>query len=239
MYFFPEILKLVLAGRMGEAIEMTGRLYPGLLERNQNLLFLLKCRQFVEMVNGTDSEVCPPRCPRGPYTMTSPPSSPARNGLSKPVRSRSNSPSVTTSSSSSTTTSSTTNNSGHLTSAIQTSVIQSTKSYQQGSNNRNDSNGPSVEELNLNNVAMNGTSAMNDNVPVKSTDSVIKPISTGASQGSDVEMESEDRNCNEKSVSQANGYQNGTSHQPDEDLDEDEEEEMGKWGVLAQVHVFV
>nr|CAD7428239.1 unnamed protein product [Timema monikensis] len=59
------ILKLVLAGRMGEAIETTGKLYPGLLERNQNLLFLLKCRQFVEMVNGSDTEVCPPRCPRG------------------------------------------------------------------------------------------------------------------------------------------------------------------------------
>lgn len=52
------ILKLVLAGRMGEAIEMTSRLYPCLLEHNQNLLFLLKCRQFVEMVNGCDSEVC-------------------------------------------------------------------------------------------------------------------------------------------------------------------------------------
>lgn len=50
---------------MGEAIEATSKLYPGLLERNQNLLFLLKCRQFVEMVNGSDSEVCPPRCPRG------------------------------------------------------------------------------------------------------------------------------------------------------------------------------
>ncbi|CAG2059407.1 unnamed protein product, partial [Timema podura] len=59
------ILKLVLAGRMGEAIETTSKLYPGLLERNQNLLFLLKCRQFVEMVNGSDTEVCPPRCPRG------------------------------------------------------------------------------------------------------------------------------------------------------------------------------
>lgn len=51
------ILKLVLAGRMGEAIETTDRLYPGLLDRNQNLLFQLKCRQFVEMVNGSDSEV--------------------------------------------------------------------------------------------------------------------------------------------------------------------------------------
>jgi len=44
---------------MGEAIEMTNKLYPGLLESNRNLLFKLKCRQFVEMVNGTDSEVAP------------------------------------------------------------------------------------------------------------------------------------------------------------------------------------
>uniref|UniRef100_A0A8C7XDZ3 RAN binding protein 10 n=1 Tax=Oryzias sinensis TaxID=183150 RepID=A0A8C7XDZ3_9TELE len=52
------IQKLVLAGRVGEAIEATQQVYPGLLERNPNLLFMLKCRQFVEMVNGTDSEVC-------------------------------------------------------------------------------------------------------------------------------------------------------------------------------------
>uniref|UniRef100_A0A8C1PHM6 RAN binding protein 10 n=1 Tax=Cyprinus carpio TaxID=7962 RepID=A0A8C1PHM6_CYPCA len=51
------IQKLVLAGRVGEAIDATQQLYPGLLEHNPNLLFLLKCRQFVEMVNGTDSEV--------------------------------------------------------------------------------------------------------------------------------------------------------------------------------------
>lgn len=44
---------------MGEAIETTQQLYPGLLESdsNTNLLFMLKCRQFIEMVNGTDSEV--------------------------------------------------------------------------------------------------------------------------------------------------------------------------------------
>ncbi|KAJ0029575.1 hypothetical protein NQD34_004572 [Periophthalmus magnuspinnatus] len=51
------IQKLVLAGRVGEAIEDTQQLYPGLLDHNPNLLFMLKCRQFVEMVNGTDSEV--------------------------------------------------------------------------------------------------------------------------------------------------------------------------------------
>jgi len=49
-----KILKLVQMGRIGQAIEQTTRSYPGLLESNQNLLFMLKCRQFVEMVNGSD-----------------------------------------------------------------------------------------------------------------------------------------------------------------------------------------
>ncbi|KAF0311162.1 Ran-binding protein 9 [Amphibalanus amphitrite] len=52
-----KIQMLVLAGRMGEAIELTQRLYPGLLEKQQSLLFMLRVRQFIEMVNGTDSEV--------------------------------------------------------------------------------------------------------------------------------------------------------------------------------------
>ena len=42
---------------MGEAIEITQSLYPGLLESRPNLLFLLKVRQFIEMVDGSDSEV--------------------------------------------------------------------------------------------------------------------------------------------------------------------------------------
>lgn len=56
---FPvlEILKLVQMGRIGLAIEQTTRAYPGLLESNQNLMFMLKCRQFVEMVNGSDLDV--------------------------------------------------------------------------------------------------------------------------------------------------------------------------------------
>lgn len=49
-----KILKMILAGQMGEAIDLTMRLYPGLLESRPNLLFLLKCRQFIEMVNGSD-----------------------------------------------------------------------------------------------------------------------------------------------------------------------------------------
>ena len=52
--FFLDISKLVLMGRIGQAIDKTTRSYPGLLESNQNLLFMLKCRQFVEMVNGSD-----------------------------------------------------------------------------------------------------------------------------------------------------------------------------------------
>lgn len=56
-FSISEILKLVMSGRMGLAIEHTLRSYPGLLEKNQNLLFMLKCRQFVEMVNGSDFEV--------------------------------------------------------------------------------------------------------------------------------------------------------------------------------------
>ncbi|XP_053554119.1 ran-binding protein 10 isoform X3 [Bombina bombina] len=69
------IQKLVLAGRVGEAIEATQQLYPGLLDHNPNLLFMLKCRQFVEMVNGTDSEV---RCfsARSPKSQDSYPGSP-------------------------------------------------------------------------------------------------------------------------------------------------------------------
>uniref|UniRef100_A0A2M3Z038 Putative ran-binding protein n=1 Tax=Anopheles braziliensis TaxID=58242 RepID=A0A2M3Z038_9DIPT len=76
-----KIIKLVLSGRMGQAIEQTIRLYPGLLESNQNLLFMLKCRQFIEMVNGSDFDL------GTPSSRTSP---------------------------------------------VQTSVIQSTKSYQNG-----------------------------------------------------------------------------------------------------------
>ena len=52
-----KIQRLVLGGRMGEAIETTTTLYPTLLESRPNLLFLLKVRQFIEMVGGYDSEV--------------------------------------------------------------------------------------------------------------------------------------------------------------------------------------
>jgi len=49
------IQKLVLAGRMGDAITMTNRLYPGFLQRHPSLHFMLKVRQFIEMVSGNDT----------------------------------------------------------------------------------------------------------------------------------------------------------------------------------------
>lgn len=82
---------------MGEAIEMTQRLYPGLLEHNQNLLFMLKCRQFVEMVNGTDSDPFPRRCPPpgigsySPSYCTSPrPTSPIQTSVIQSTKNYSN-----------------------------------------------------------------------------------------------------------------------------------------------------
>lgn len=53
----PEIIKLILTGKMSQAIEHTLRSFPGLLENNKNLWFALKCRQFIEMINGADIEV--------------------------------------------------------------------------------------------------------------------------------------------------------------------------------------
>lgn len=49
------IQKLVLAGKLGEAISTVDQLYPGLLALNQDLHFRLKVRQFIEMVSGADT----------------------------------------------------------------------------------------------------------------------------------------------------------------------------------------
>lgn len=46
-----------MTGRISEAIDTTQSLYPGLLDQNSDLFFKLKCRQFIEMVNGCDGEV--------------------------------------------------------------------------------------------------------------------------------------------------------------------------------------
>ncbi|EEB15664.1 Ran-binding protein, putative [Pediculus humanus corporis] len=166
------ILKLVLAGRMGEAIETTFRLYPGLLEHNQNLLFQLKCRQFVEMINGTDSEVCPNRLNRG-HGNFSP--SHTSNTPSRPA------------------------------SPIQTSVIQSTKTFN-GNKARN--RRLSTEQLNQqNNFSVNGNSAV---------DTVIR---TNAYEENDIDMDntnvterSSHYNTKVLSPETQNGVQNGSNH---------------------------
>lgn len=49
------IQKLVLNGSLGEAIDLTYQLFPGILERNSNLLFALKVRQFIEMINNSNN----------------------------------------------------------------------------------------------------------------------------------------------------------------------------------------
>ena len=47
------IQKLVLAGRMGDAIAMTNRLYPGFLQRHPSLHFMLK----VTIINNRPADV--------------------------------------------------------------------------------------------------------------------------------------------------------------------------------------
>lgn len=48
------IQKLVLAGKIGDAISQTETLYPHVLDECPNLLFALKCRQFIEMIREFD-----------------------------------------------------------------------------------------------------------------------------------------------------------------------------------------
>ena len=50
------IQHLILEGRTSDAIEKTKELFPTLLN-DKNLLFALKVRQFIEMINGTESEI--------------------------------------------------------------------------------------------------------------------------------------------------------------------------------------
>jgi hypothetical protein len=53
------IQHLILEGHTTDAIEKTKELFPTLLN-NKNLLFALKVRQFIEMINGTESEISSP-----------------------------------------------------------------------------------------------------------------------------------------------------------------------------------
>lgn len=108
------------------------------------------------------------------------------------------------------------------TSPIQTSVIQSTKTY--NGNNKSRSRRSSVEELNQqNNFSINGNS---------SVDSVIR---TSVYEENDVEMEATESNSDKTSHFNAkvtspgtqNGIQNGSNHHPDWE-DTEETEDMGK-----------
>ena len=58
-FFFVVIQHLILEGHTIDAIEKTKELFPTLLN-NKNLLFTLKVRQFIEMINGTESEISSP-----------------------------------------------------------------------------------------------------------------------------------------------------------------------------------
>ncbi|CAG0913883.1 unnamed protein product [Notodromas monacha] len=50
------IQQLVMNGQIGHAIELTGKLYPALLDLKPDLMFMLKVRQFVEMIAGCDHD---------------------------------------------------------------------------------------------------------------------------------------------------------------------------------------
>jgi len=50
------VQQLVLAGQISEALRLVHSSYPGLLEGHKELLFRLKCRQFVEMLTGNDTK---------------------------------------------------------------------------------------------------------------------------------------------------------------------------------------
>ncbi len=52
-----DIQRLVLEGKIDAATKEVDRLYPRLLEKRPSLLFMLKCRQFVEILADNDKEV--------------------------------------------------------------------------------------------------------------------------------------------------------------------------------------
>lgn len=51
-----QIQQSVLKGRISEAIRLTDHLCPNLLKNNPNLLFALKCRQFIELISGAEND---------------------------------------------------------------------------------------------------------------------------------------------------------------------------------------
>ncbi|CAL1297085.1 unnamed protein product [Larinioides sclopetarius] len=174
-----QIQKLVLAGRMGEAIQTTQTLYPNLLEQNPNLLFMLKCRQFIEMVNGTDSEVRPMKSPRS--QSNSPSMSPNYSNIYQ------HRPTVNLSSCSSPVVSGSSPSRNHSPHAASTSPFISPKSSSlpvtienNNVNNNQTVTLSSIEELNTTNRVMNGE-MLNGNSDVS--------VSTNLIHSDDIEME--------------------------------------------------
>jgi len=199
---------------MGEALETVQQLYPGLLESNHNLLFMLKVRQFIEMVNGTDSEVR--GVSKSPSHMQTQDSSQSptywANGRTpEPVTDTgSGSGQATCSSATSLTTTLTTTASSSPTVIPQpTSVIQSTKNISPHSNNpHNFTMQQTTQQLNqrnvqdsLNNSTSNGTpqviqppaiassSSSSSSSTSSSTSSSSASSVAGGQADSDTEME--------------------------------------------------
>ena len=200
---FLEICKLVLAGRMGEAITMTQQIYPGLLERDLNLMFTLKSRQFVEMVNGTDSEMRPARSPKSQGN--SPCMSPSYQRCSR----------------------------GSSPQPIQTSVIKSVQSVTQQTISEIGETGDelSVEEMNAINSKVSSSSSTSqgpEKILPPQPESVIKLVTFSTT---DTDMDVMDTNTSESSVT--NGTSNGCAPDNDNANAENGDtsagvEEMGK-----------
>uniref|UniRef100_A0A1A9X3G9 Ran-binding proteins 9/10 homolog n=1 Tax=Glossina brevipalpis TaxID=37001 RepID=A0A1A9X3G9_9MUSC len=137
-----KILKLIMSGKMGQAIDHTLHSYPGLLESNKNLWFMLKCRQFIEMINGSDVEYCPSN-KTAPVSTATAAATTHHTGITQTDIFISKQLDATSATATTTTSAATITALALTTTAPpnQTSVIQSTKSYQNGNSHDISSNG--------------------------------------------------------------------------------------------------
>uniref|UniRef100_A0A336LYB1 CSON004347 protein n=1 Tax=Culicoides sonorensis TaxID=179676 RepID=A0A336LYB1_CULSO len=190
-----KILKLVLSGRMGHAIDQTIRSYPNLLESNQNLLFMLKCRQFVEMNDSARDS---------PLTQTSSviqSTKTYQNGSTTTTQQQQNSNLVI----------SDPNNDNLEHQSFKNNL--SLQSHDKDQNNKNVNNGSSgVNNINIQELnQINSYNNSNDQYLV-----VAAMDNTNESNSSDVEMENGHNNS-------MNGFKNGSSNKTHNIIDGDEE----------------
>ncbi|XP_067652546.1 ran-binding protein 9-like [Haliotis asinina] len=187
------IQKLVLAGRMGEAIDATQQLYPGLLERNPNLLFTLKCRQFIEMVNGTDSEVrgAAIRSPKSRHSSGSSRSSPSMSPVHYGCGGNTLHPQRTS------------GGSGSSSPSRSSTKSHSSGSSSQNSHNQSDSR-RAEEEMNAANsdhVSMNGSSRLIDNDDVEMSEGHVEDgVITNGTSGGSVCMNGNSHPCDDEDM---------------------------------------